>query len=198
MTTTHPDITLDTPIKFLTATGGGAHSKHPRYPLGRKLTVRGPLVLCEKGYHWTTPRHWREWVDAQCWLVEPSGETMTAEDKSCSRSLRLITQLSTWTDRSARLLACEIAETVLHLTTDPRPAETIAVARRFARGQATEDERLAASRAGSWAASRAASAGESTGSVKASRAASWAASAEASTHHTQLFLETIQGLRNQE
>ena len=40
----------------------------------------------------------------------------------------------------ARLLACDYAEHVVRLTTDPRPARTIAVARRYANGRATEAE----------------------------------------------------------
>ena len=61
-----------------------------------------------------------------------------------------------------RLLACDFAESVLHLTDDPVPAETIRVARAYAVGRATEAE-LDAARAAAWAA------------AEAARAAAWAA-----------------------
>lgn len=54
-------------------------------------------------------------------------------------------------DRPIRELACDFAATALRYTTDPRPAATIEVARRFIRGEATAQE-LAAAKAASWAA----------------------------------------------
>ena len=71
-------------------------------------------------------------------------------------------------DREARLLACDYAESVLPIYErdypgDMRPRECVNVARRFAVGEATEDQRAAA-----WAAARAV-AGD------AARAAAWAA-----------------------
>ena len=43
-------------------------------------------------------------------------------------------------DRQRRLFACDCAESVVHLATDPRVAECIAVARRYADGLATGEE----------------------------------------------------------
>ena len=59
-------------------------------------------------------------------------------------------------DRIERLLACDYAEHVLHLfeakhPTDLRPRQAIEVARRFAVGDATQEE-LAAAGAAAWAA----------------------------------------------
>ena len=54
-------------------------------------------------------------------------------------------------DRQRRLFACDCAESVVHLATDPRVAECIAVARRYADGLATGEE-LRAARADAYAA----------------------------------------------
>ena len=54
-------------------------------------------------------------------------------------------------DRQRRLFACDCAESVVHLATDPRVAECIAVARRYADGLATGEE-LRAARAAAYAA----------------------------------------------
>ena len=78
-------------------------------------------------------------------------------------------------DRLARLFACYCAESVLHIweakfPDDKRPREAIAVSRRFALGQATQEERAAA-RAAAWDAAGA--------TWAAARAAAWAAEAAA-------------------
>ena len=86
-----------------------------------------------------------------------------------------------------RLLACDFAESLLHLTDDPRPAETIRVARAYAVGQATDAELDAAraaaeaaactaARAPAWAAAWAAEGPAAWAPAWAAvRAASWAA-----------------------
>jgi hypothetical protein len=53
------------------------------------------------------------------------------------------------------LAACDCVEPSLQYTTDPRPAECIAVARRWALGEATNDELQAAARAAARAAGEA-------------------------------------------
>ena len=63
-------------------------------------------------------------------------------------------------DRELRLFACDCAEMVLpiferHYPDDKRPRNSIEVARRFAEGKATDEERAAA-RAAAWAAAWAA------------------------------------------
>ena len=65
--------------------------------------------------------------------------------------------------RDLHLLACDFAESVLHLTGDPRCAEAIRVKRLWVDGKAT-DEELSAARAAAWAAAR-----------DAAREAAWAA-----------------------
>jgi hypothetical protein len=75
-------------------------------------------------------------------------------------------------DREARLFACDCAEAVLPLfegkqPNDLRPLEAIRVAREYAQGRATHDQRAAAEDA-AWSAARAAA-------WDAARAAAWAA-----------------------
>jgi hypothetical protein len=65
-----------------------------------------------------------------------------------------------FTDRELRELACDFAESVIHIYErdcpgDDRPRNAINIARRFAHGDATADE-LAAARAATWDAARAA------------------------------------------
>ena len=83
-------------------------------------------------------------------------------------------------DRLARLFACDCAGRALPVfeqlyPTDRRPREAIAMARRFAGGEATANE-LAAARAAAWAAARDA-AGDAAWA--AARAAAWAAARDA-------------------
>jgi len=83
-------------------------------------------------------------------------------------------------DRIARLMACDFAEHVLHIfeTTRPdddRPRKAIEVARRYAVGEATEQE-LDAARDAAWDAARDAA---RTAAWDAARAAAWDAARDA-------------------
>jgi len=185
-------LTLDTPIKFLRKDGSATHSGRRSYAKNRWLpAIKGPLVMCANGYHITTPRHWQPWGEAQLWLVETRGEGIHEHDgtKSCYSSIKLTQQLDTWSPKSQRLLACQIAESVLHLTPSLEARTAIEVARQHAHGRVTDEELQAASEAASEAASRAAWA--------ASEAASRAASRAAQLQHAEWFLATIKGEINQ-
>ena len=78
-------------------------------------------------------------------------------------------------DKAARLFACDMAASVVHLTNDARCDTAIAVARRFAHGTATSDE-LAAAWAAAWDAAWAA---DGNAAWAAARAAAWAAAGNA-------------------
>ena len=86
-------------------------------------------------------------------------------------------------DREARLFACDCAEAVAHLNTDPRVLDCIASARRFSNGEATERE-LAAARsaagAATWAAGDPARYTAGAAAWSAARDAAWAAARAAS------------------
>jgi hypothetical protein len=159
-------------IKFLTADGRGPYSGFV-WPLptddgpGEWVAVDGDLVACERGLHATTPDHALEWLDAAAYAIAFKRRPRTAGNKVVGRTARLVRRLA-WDDRVARLFACDCAERALPVYEraypgDTRPRETIATARRFARGEATREE-LAAARAAAGAA-----AGD------AARAAAWAA-----------------------
>ena len=90
-------------------------------------------------------------------------------------------------ERELRLFACDCAEHVAHLWKAPvgstwKPADAIAVARAFARGEATREELAAAraaARAAAWAAWDAAWAATGDAARAAARAAAWAAAGDA-------------------
>ena len=94
-------------------------------------------------------------------------------------------------DREIRLMACDFAESIVHLANDERCNNAIEVNRRYANGEATQEELKEASaaawaaewaaRVAEWAAARvAASAAAMVAASAAARAAAWAeASAEA-------------------
>jgi len=82
-------------------------------------------------------------------------------------------------DRQRRLFACDCAESVVHLATDPRVAECIAVARRYVDGLATGEE-LRAARAAARAAAYAYAAAAARAAADAADAAyAYAAAADA-------------------
>lgn len=113
-------------------------------------------------------------------------------------------------DDNVRLLVCDLAEPALQDTTDPRPAEAVAVARRYARGEASPEELSAAwdaawdaaqdlAAAGKWdaasgAAWTAASASESPAESAAGRDAAWDA---VRTKQEAILRDWIQSLENE-
>jgi hypothetical protein len=79
-------------------------------------------------------------------------------------------------DREIRLMACDFAESVVHLANDDRSVNAIAVSRRYANGEATLEE-LDTARA---AAEDAWAAGAAAGAARAAAwAAAWAAAEDA-------------------
>jgi hypothetical protein len=118
--------------------------------------VEGKLSLCNNGYHGCTPDQLIHWIDEELWEVESQEEwkLLGADDnKVITRGgLRLVKRFETWNKQTARLFACDCAESVLKnfedkYPDDKRPREAIATARRFALGLATEKELQAASSA---------------------------------------------------
>jgi hypothetical protein len=184
MTERHERITLDTPIKFLREDGSGTHSEKRAYPIGKWMRVRGKLSVCENGYHYTTPRYWREWLTTRVHLVEATAERLEGIDKVCARGIKLAPRLETWTPRTAALLAADCAEHVLHLFErqfpgDPRPRQEI---------EAVRPESVAAAWA-VWAAADAADAARgAAGAARAALAAADAAGAEEREWQNARFL----------
>jgi hypothetical protein len=132
---------------------------------------------CKKGH---------EWALAHCETMADVWATAKPE-----WLIWVATRTGVLTDRELRLLAVFCALQVEHLLTDQRSRDAIAVAEKFANGEATREE-LAAARAAAraaawaadaaWATARDAAAGAAAGAAAAwatARAAAWAADAAA-------------------
>ena len=117
--------------------------------------------------------------DAVDWVGDRDPQTAWAECHRPDWMLWLDEKLNLLTDKQRRHFACDCAEAVLPIfenqcPNDDRPRKAIEVARRFANGKATDEERAAA-----WAAARDASrdaAGAAAGD--AAWAAAWDAAAK--------------------
>ena len=161
--------------------------------------------------HYVTPALLRSW--GACYTDEQIAEVFAGRNRMSPRTVARLDvpaedrawALIQWVhhiggDRAARLLACDYAESVLPVYEsqhpgDARPRTAIAVARRFARGEATSDD-LAAARDAAWAAAMAAScAASGCAALAAAWAASWAASCDAAMdthlHHAIACIEAL-------
>lgn len=97
-------LTLDTPVKFLTAAGRAPYQDTkwnlpcaggPAYPM---RTYKSQPVMCERGWHYTTLRHWRAWASARCFIIEPSGTIIgpQSDGKYVAQGARLLRELTYW------------------------------------------------------------------------------------------------------
>ena len=111
--------------------------------------IEDELVPCKNGYHLCRKQDLLQWLGPTLYEAEYRGEMVVADDKIVVREARLLRKLDTWNERTARLFACDCAERVVRLTNDERCVGAIAVARRYANGEATSEELAAA-----WAAAR--------------------------------------------
>lgn len=136
--------------------------------------IKGELTPRRRGYHLCRlPPAYDAlvWCGPALWIAEYDDQMIEDSDKIVVRRARLIRRVETWTDVTARLLACDFAERVLPLfecarPDDDRPRRAIETARRFVCGKATAEE-LDAARDAAWDARAAAGA--------AAGAAAWAA-----------------------
>ena len=104
--------------------------------------------------HATDAAHLLDWLNAEMYEIEIDEiRGVIVADKIGFRRGRLVRRIEAWNERTARLFACDCAEDALQYA-DPKHrdtlAATIAVARRYADGEATEKE-LAAAWAAAWA-----------------------------------------------
>jgi hypothetical protein len=162
--------------------------------------IEGDLVPCKNGYHLCREGDLLTWLGPAIFAAEYRGERVDAEDKIVVREARLLRRLN-WNERTARLFACDCAERVLPIfereypndkrprnaietvlpifereyPNDKRPRNAIETARRYANGEAT-DEELAAARDAVWAAAWAAA---WDAARAAARDAAWAAARDA-------------------
>jgi hypothetical protein len=135
---------------------------------------------CARGYHVFERKDILQWFNATLYECEIRGAAIDHGDKIVAESCRLIRPLPGCNERILRLFACRVAEDVLPLyeakyPDDDRPRKAIETARRYADGQATDDE-LAAAQAAAWDAARAAA---RAAAQAAAWAAAWAAARDA-------------------
>ena len=140
---------MTTLFKVTGPDGEAFHGGSGTWRLNRWRSVRGPLVACSHGLHLCTIDQLPTWLGPAIWEAETEGETIDAGDKTVARRARVTRRLTAWNDRTARLFAADCAEHVLPIfeaayPNDSRPREALAVARRFADGEATREELTAA------------------------------------------------------
>ena len=111
------------------------------------------LVVCESGWHGVERKdilaHLPHVDGSELWEVEVRGNIVHGSDKFSAESMRLVKKILVPDKKNLRLFACDVAQDVLWIYEkrypgDTRVAECIEVARRFAMGQATEEEMTAA------------------------------------------------------
>jgi len=183
-----------TKYKVLDANGCGPYSNYqwPKptknedgtWTPGEWVEAEGELVMCENGIHYCDgEKQLLSWLNSQIYEIEVDGEEMRGDDKCIAQRGRLLRRIEAWNECEARLFACDCAEHVLeHFETcypdDNRPREAIRMARRFANGEATDEERAAAwaaARDAAWAAARDAAWAAARAARAAARDAAWAA-----------------------
>lgn len=122
--------------------------------------IKGEIEPCQRGYHLCRRDDLIRWLGPTIWVAEHDGELIEYADKVVVCKARLIRQLDTWNDRTARLFACDVAEHVLHLhetkyPNDLRVRNCIEIARKVANGD-LPISKLDAAVGAAWTAVRAA------------------------------------------
>src|SRR5487761_2540138 len=153
----------------------------------KQWTAEESPVICESGWHGVLRKdilkHLPQTNISELWEVEVRGELVHGEDKFSAPQMRLIRKVATTDARMLRLFACDVAQEVLWVFEKERPNDTrvrdcIEVARLYAMGEATEQERAAAGDAAGDAARDAARAARDA-ARDAAWAAAWAAAGDA-------------------
>ena len=133
-------------FKFLRDDMRSGEGTEPPWEIGKKRTVKGKIILCERGYH-SSPT----WYDALNYaqgnvatLVEVSKPVQKDSTKSVSRSCTVIEAQNI--EHELRNWACDCAERALKKAkvTDEQSWNAIKVARLFNVGKATKEELAAA------------------------------------------------------
>ena len=137
--------------------------------------VEGDLIACENGYHLCRGKDLLEWLNDAIYEAEYRGEMVESDNKVVVKEARLLRKLENWNDKTARLFACWCVRQIWHLLTDERSKNAVEIAEKYANGEATEDELLAA-----WTAARDA-AGDAAWDAAwtAAGAAAWTAAGDA-------------------
>lgn len=154
--------------------------------------VSGVLIPCKNGYHLCRKQDLVLWCAPRLFVAEYKFKAVEHRDKLVVRRARLLYEVTTWNERTARRFACDCAERVLHIYEKQYPTnlacrKVIEVARLYSNGSATKDEMDAAWRAArdaSWSAAGdapriAAISATRTAACNASLGASWDAARKA-------------------
>ena len=149
-------------FKVLAEGGKSCHGGDADWRPGEWMPTIDNLEPCMRGYHLCEARDLVEWLGLEIWIAEARGEIIRSKNKTVVSGARIIQKLDNWTDRNARLFACDCAEHVLPIwakqyPSDDRPAQAIVIARKYVDGQATLKELAAAwdaARAAAWDAAR--------------------------------------------
>jgi hypothetical protein len=162
------------------------HGGSGQWTVGEWMPAIDNPERCDRGYHLIDREHLIEWLGPAIHPAEGRGAFGSDDGKTTFAEAKIEPALANWTERTARLFACDCAERVLPVfedkyPNDERPRQAIAMARRFANDKAP-DEELTAARAAAWAAWDAAwdaalVAQDTVGAVAlaAARDAAWAA-----------------------
>src|SRR3990167_3805913 len=173
--------------KVLRLDGTPYHGGQGRWPLPNGqpaawVEVSGDLVPCRHGLHLCAREHLVRWLGPAIFEAEYDGRMIDHGDKLVVARARLLRRLESWTPRTQRLFAADCAVRALTRERergrepDARSWAAIDVARRFARDEATEQERAAA-----------ADAADAAAAAPADAAAADAADAERQWQTDQLF-----------
>lgn len=138
--------------------------------MDRNYKVLNGLSACNGGKYTFTLGVWADWIEqpikigrgyhfarGDVQLLYPMGTdiyeievdgvvTPVGEDMFIAQSIRLISHVYSWSDRTARLFACDCADRVTGLSRDERAHDAVRMARAYANGEATWRD-LAAARA---------------------------------------------------
>ena len=150
-------------FKVLGEKQNSCHGGDGRWAKNRWRTAEGGLKPCRNGIHYCRQDQLVRWLGPQIWLFEDGtpDETLDAGDKMVTRKGRVVRQLDSWNEMTARLFAADCAEAVLHLIPESRRepfTACVVAARGFACGEISDEERAAAEAAAEAAARAAAEA----------------------------------------
>ena len=181
-------------FKVLAEGGKSCHGGDADWRPGEWMPTIDNLEPCMRGYHLCEAGDLVEWLGPEIWMAEARGEIIRSENKTVVSEARIIRKLDNWTDRNARLFACDCAEHVLPIwakqyPSDDRPAQAIVIARKYVDGQATLKELAAArdaARDAAWAARDAA--------WDAARDAAWDAERRWQTERLMEILNIVGGV----
>lgn len=144
--------------KVLDAENRSCHGGEMQWVPGEWQEVKGEIKPCANGIHMCRATDLVEWLGPTIWRAEVEGEVVERNNKVVVRKARITERLEAWTEKSARLFACECARRVLPLyeakyPQNKRPRIAIEVSERYANDRATDIE-LETARADAWVAAR--------------------------------------------